>query len=491
MLKNLYRMAKNYIKNILLLFLIVGGFPLFVLGQEQSAETFTLEQCIDFAMENSIVLKNAKLDERISRAQKTEIISFALPQINANANLNYFQSLPRFFATKQVAFGFSGLDASKESEFLPTLKSGDVVSSPNFFQLKSSGTVALNISQIILNGSFFVGLKAAENNIKLYNNTLNKVKEGVIEAVSKAFYSVLVNRERIELFDSNISRLDSLLRETKILNENGFVEAIDIDRIQVSLNNIVAERNNFIKLHELTLEVLKFQINYPMDKQLKIDGELTKESVLVELDNYLTDWNKKLRPDYQLLTIGIKLQNLSLTNKLVSYAPTLSFNANLGYSTQSNTISGLFRTESKFTDTRFGSDKWYPVNSFGLSLSVPLFAGFQRGAQYQQEKLKLAKLKNNELQLESAIDLEVKQSIISYQNATETMEVQQRNLDLAKKVARVTKVKYQQGVGSNIEVVQAETSLRESQVNYYNALYDGIIAKINLDKAFGRLVNIK
>ena len=60
-------------------------------------------------------------------------------------------------------------------------------------------------------------------------------------------------------------------------------------------------------------------------------------------------------------------------------------------------------------------------------------------------------------------------------------------MELADKVARVTKIKYEQGVGSSIEVTDAESSLREAQVNYYNALYDAILAKIDLDKAFAKI----
>jgi outer membrane protein TolC len=90
--------------------------------------------------------------------------------------------------------------------------------------------------------------------------------------------------------------------------------------------------------------------------------------------------------------------------------------------------------------------------------------------------------------LKSSIDLQIKQSITSYQNSLQALESQKRNMTLADKVARVTKIKYSQGVGSNIEVVDAESSLKEAQVNYYSALYDVLVAKVDMDKAFGKLV---
>ena len=90
--------------------------------------------------------------------------------------------------------------------------------------------------------------------------------------------------------------------------------------------------------------------------------------------------------------------------------------------------------------------------------------------------------------LKSSIDLEIEQARIGYDNAIRTLKAQQQNIELAGKVARVTKIKYEQGVGSNLEVVEAEDDLRQAQTNYYNALFEAMIAKVDLDKAYGKLL---
>lgn len=135
----------------------------------------------------------------------------------------------------------------------------------------------------------------------------------------------------------------------------------------------------------------------------------------------------------------------------------------------------------------FGPDKWYPNSAFGVRLNVPIFSGLQRNYQLQQSKLALLKIQNNYRSLEQSIGLSIQQNTITYQNSLESLKSQQENMTLAEKVARVTKIKYEQGVGSNIEVTDAESSLREAQVNYYNALYDAIIAKVDLDKAYAKI----
>jgi outer membrane protein TolC len=206
------------------------------------------------------------------------------------------------------------------------------------------------------------------------------------------------------------------------------------------------------------------------------------------LSNYAEQWDYSQRADYGVLETNRKLQSLNLKNKYAEGLPSLVAFANLGYSTQSPTISGLFKTESGIDDTEFiGPDKWYSFSSFGVSLSIPLFSGLQRTYKIQQEKYTLQKIENGFTSLKSAIDLQIKQSAIMYLNAVTNLKSQQENRVLAENVARVTKIKYEHGVGSNLEVTEAESALREAQINYYNALYDALVAKVDLDKAYGKL----
>ncbi|MEX1240550.1 MAG: TolC family protein [Cyclobacteriaceae bacterium] len=232
-------------------------------------------------------------------------------------------------------------------------------------------------------------------------------------------------------------------------------------------------------------------MNYPMDQPLEVTGDIA--SLRVDeglLKNYEFDWDHTQRSDYQLLVASRNLQNLDVRNKFSSALPSLSAFANLGYSTQSPTISGLFRTNSGGVaeSEEVGPDKWYSFSTFGVNLNIPIFSGLQRSYRLQQAKINLMKIENNFTSLKSAIDLEVRQAAISYLNAIKTLESQSANTKLAANIARITKIKYEQGVGSNLEVIDAEASLKESQINYYNALYDALIAKVDLDKAYGKLL---
>jgi outer membrane protein len=449
-----------------------------------SATVFTLEQCVQYALENSNSIKNSIIDQQIAAAKVKETIGIGLPQIDGNFGINDNTKLQRFFATYTGTGGFLG-----DLSGVPGIKLGDVVAAPNFFQLPVNSAATVSVSQLIFNGSYLVGLQASNTFKELSVKQAVQTKEQTIEQTTKAFYSALINRERMKLFTNNIARVDSLLRNTTALNKNGFAEEIDVDRIQVSLNNLITERDKFERLQQLSVELLKFQMNYPMEQSLEVQGDLSALNSGVDINGYLKDLDYKNRPDYQVLETNKKLQQLTLKNKYASGMPILSASANLGYGTQSPTIGGLFSTNTAIEDFgTIGPDKWYGQVAFGVNLHIPIFSGLQRTYQVQQEKLNLQKIDNSFKILKSSIDLQIKQSVISYQNSLQALESQKRNMTLAEKVARVTKIKYGQGVGSNLEVVDAESSLKESQINYYSALYDVLVAKVDMDKAFGKLV---
>ena len=459
---------------------------LFLAGNVSAQQSFTLDQCIDYALKNSINVQNSVLDEQIAAAKVKETIGLGLPQISATSSIVHNPKLSRFFTTYTGSGGFIG-----DLSGVPGIQVGDVIAARNFFQLQSSGGASVTANQLLFNGSYLVGLQASSVYKELAVKTGNQTKEQIIQQVMKAYYGVLINKERINLFANNIARVDSLLRNTKALNQSGFAEAIDVDRIQVTLNNLLSERNKFLNLNELGLELLKFQMNYPMDQTLEVVGNINEVQVDTNLERSKEGWDYKIRPDYQVLETNRKLQALNVKNQQAAFMPTLNAFATWGYSTQSPQLGGLFKTNSKITDNgTLGPDKWYDYSQIGISLNVPIFSGMQRQYRLQQEKIALQKIDNGFKSLKNGIDLEIKQASLIFENAISTLETQRANMDLANRVAQVTKIKYEQGVGSNIEVIDAENSLRQAQTNYYGAMFDAMIAKVDLDKAYGKLLPI-
>jgi outer membrane protein TolC len=478
---------KPIIQTLLITLAIHGG----VLAQIPPTQTsFTLDDCIQYALENTVDVKNARVDQEIYAAKVKETTGLGLPQIDGSISLQHNQKLPRFFSYYSTAQGFAGNNEDGTPKLdLPGVNPTDVVASPNFFQLPSSGNAGLTVNQLLFSTTYLIGLKAASTYKELSSRTAEETQIQVIQKVMKAYYSVLVNKERLAMYDHNIERVDSLLRNTKALNQNGFAESIDVDRTQVRLNNLKSDRLKVSNLETLGIYLLKFQMNYPMDKEIAIVGKLDDIKLDETLfDSYAADWDYKKRIEYKKLDTQRKLLQLDVKNKYSTAHPSLNGFWNMGYSTQSPNITGIFKTNTPISDNgQVGPDKWYGYSLYGITLKVPLFSGLQRNYQIQQAKLTLLKTENSFNQLQQMIDLSIHQNGATYKNAIATYKTQEENMNLAQKVARITKIKYEQGVGSNIEVIDAENSLREAQVNFYNAVFDALTAKTDLDVAYAKI----
>ena len=445
---------------------------------------FTLDQCIEYALKNNVTAENARVDREVADARVKEFIGVGLPQISAGGSVVHNPQLSRFFMAYNPSSPFFPPGSAPAG-----VNNGDVIATRNIFQLQSSGDASATVSQLIFNGSYIVGLQASSAFRQLAEKNEVQTNEQVIQGVMKAYYGVLINRERTTLFDANISRVDSLLRNTTAMHQNGFAEGIDVDRIKVTRNNLLAERETFLKINEIGEQVLKFQMNYPLDQPIGLVGSIQDIKIDTVLAHYSEGWDYRTRPDYQVLEAQHRMQELNLKNQYAGAFPVIAAFATGGYNTQSTNVSGVFQTNTNIPNEGvLGPDKWYGYSRVGVSLSWSIFTGLSRTYKVQQEKLNLKKIDNGFRLLKSSINLETERASIFFQNALRTLQIQKDNMDLAANVVRITRIKYEQGVGSNIEVVDAENSLRTAQNTYYGAMFDAMIAKVDLDKAYNRLL---
>ena len=426
-----------------------------LMAQIDTAKThnFKLEECINYAYEHQTSLLNATLDQKIADAKVKETIGIGLPQISGSADLKDFLKVP----TSLIPAEFFG---GKPGEYQSVQ-----------FGVKYNSSLGLSVNQLIFNGSYIVGLQASKTYKELSQRAYNRSKIETNVAVTKAFYMVLVNDKQIELLDANIAQLQDQLKQTKALYKNGFAEKIDADRLSVIYNNLVTEKQNILRSLELGNTMLKFQMGMPVDYQLNLIGaineiKLDKMSLLMDSTTY------RNRIEYALSETQVKLNELDLKRYKSEYLPSLSAFGSTSLQYQNSSFSNLYKRS-------------FPTTLIGLQLSVPIFSGFQRSNRIKQAEFTVRKSQNDLFQAKNSINFDIKNSTTQYTNSLTSLENQQRNLDLANEVLRVSKIKYEQGVGSSLEVTQAQTSLKESQNNYINALYDALISKVDTERATG------
>jgi outer membrane protein len=452
---------KNHLKIIVPIFVL---WVLFASGgyAQTSSRTFTLQEAIDFALENNINLKNSQESVAAAEARVKEIKGMGLPQLDASGTIIDNYIIPTSFIPAII------FDPNAEPDELIGVK----------FGTQYSGNASINLQQMIFNGSYIVGLKASRTYTELSRKDLIKTQTDVVEAIKKAYYAVLVNSERTELVDKNFQRLDSLLKQTKALYENGFAEKIDVNRVQVQYNNIANLRNNATIGLEVSYNILKFQMGLPISEPVSLTDELETLSFQVLEDDFKKDFQYSNRIEYNLLQVNKSLVEFDIKNTKAQYLPNLNLFGSYGASYGTATFENMFQ---------FGAN-WRTLGSVGLSASIPIFDGLQKSRIIQQKKTKLNQVENNLELVKNQIDLQQDQASKTFQSYVNTLRSQRENMELSREVYDVTVIKYQQGVGSNLEVIDADASYKESQTNYYAALYDALIASVELEKAYGKLL---
>ena len=446
---------------ILFLLMTMSLVAVHQVSRAQSSETtrFTLDEAITYALENNQRVKNARLEEEIADRQVGEILADGLPQVNANASLMHNYKIQQTLI-------------ESDGSFPPGVPAGETV--PLEFGIPYTSGFDVGLSQMVFDGSFFIGLEAARTFTQLSKKDHIKTKIDIAEAVSKAYFGVLVNRERLSLVERNYSRLDSLLRDTQTMFDNGVAEKIDVNRVKVQFNNVKVEKDNYQQVVDLSESILKFQMGLKPSTSIDLADDIQSIDYFdFELSK---DFSYEKRIEYSQMNIQKELNELDIKNVRVKYYPKIDLIANYGRNTGNTSFGDVF------------SDQWFGVGAIGLRASMPIFDGLRKRRQVQQRQLKGQQIDYSLNLLENNIDVEIEQALITYNRQIEMMEAQRENMELSQEVYEVTKIKYGEGVGSNIEVIDADATYKQSQINYYNALYDALISKIDLQKAYGILL---
>lgn len=425
--------------------------------EAQKTVAFSAKEAVDFALKNNVQVKNAIINIAIQQQQNREITAAALPQVDGTVAMNDYLAIPTNLLPAEFFGGAAGT-------YIPVK-----------FGTKFNGSYGANLRQILFDGQVFVGLQARAASIQYANQNVDVTKEQIKANVYKVYYQLVVGKVQVKIYELNIARAEKLLHDTKELFKNGFAERLDVDKVNVSIANLNTDKTKVLNQLETGNIGLKYLMGFPVKDELQLTDSLRDENLK---DNVLDAGDTKYddRIEFRLLQTVSLLNKYNVKRYQMSYLPTL--NLNLGYTSiaQRNTFN-FFKS----------GEQWFPTSVFGLSLNIPIFDGFAKDARIKQARLALDQTINNLADLRNNIDNQILSAKVSIRNAIITLDEQKNNMDLAEKVYNQTKLKYEQGLGSNLEVTNAETDLTTAQNNYFAAKYDAIIAKIDYLKATGKL----
>jgi outer membrane protein TolC len=289
-----------------------------------------------------------------------------------------------------------------------------------------------------------------------------------------------VSQHRVDLLEASLMRLDSALQEMKIMLDNGLIERLDVQRIELQRNQLLTEASKIGQLRILALQLLKFQMGYPMEDTLMLIDQLVDIPLITNQavpPAYRDLQSFKARPEAALLELQIKGNDLEIRNLQTGYLPSV------GLQVQRGALGGA----SQFDRVLDPGGNWFAYGSVGLGVNWNLFDSFNKRYKIQQKRIE--KIKNERLlfQFLQSSRLQQDQALTGIQNAVASLKQHIRNQDLSREILQTTRIKYREGAGTNLEVIQAEAGYREAQAAYFSSLYDYYIAKVDYLKASGKL----
>lgn len=420
-------------------------------------ERYNLEAAIEYGLLNNASKKMDKLELEKANAEIREYISIGLPKISGSVNLQHFINIP----TSILPGEFTGQPSGTYS----TIK----------FGLKNNFNAGLDLNTLIFDSSFFVGLKAQ----KLYRELVQKQSDmtdyQISKNITRAYLSVLIALKNKDQLEKNIHLLARNLEETKVFYENGFMEKLDVDRLSLSVDNLNAEMDKINRTIQLLKNLLKFQMSYPLNEDILLSESLDDRVDRILVEGYNPDEKIDFdnRPEYETILLGEQLNEINIKSMQSGYLPSLA-----GFVSYQSVL----QRDNLFDENGPG---FFPTTIVGLSLNVPIWDGNTRHSRIQQAKVDRAKTNIDKMEFERAVQLEVLNTRIQFENARSSVNNAKRSEALANSIFEVAQIKFKEGVGSSLELTQAETELFQAQFNYINALYDLVEAKSNLEFALG------
>ncbi|MFT6715827.1 MAG: outer membrane protein [Saprospiraceae bacterium] len=418
---------------------------------DHGSQEFTLSQAQAYALVNHYNAVNAELDLKISKKKIWEITASGLPQVSGSAS--YRHSIDLEFDFPDEALTAPG------NEFLAIFGADNV----------SQGK--LDATQLLFDGTYIVGLRAAKAYYKLSENQKKKSEVLLTSELTSSYYLVLVAEENIKILLKSMTNLKHILSETAALVEQGFLEETELNQLELTATKLNSSLLNAERSVQIAYSMLKLNMGYDVKKDLILKDKLEDIIEQAGFDALLgASFNLSSNTDFTLASTQRKLLKLNVDKFKMQRLPSL-----VAFYSYTNTA---YQLEFDF----YKDANWLDAQNVGISLNIPIWSSGMQGARIQQAKLELMKMDNTMEHLKNALQIQFNNSISQLSTRVTERVNAKKSLALAQTIYDRTVIKHKEGLASSFELSQMENQLLESQGAYINAIFGLLNAKVELDK---------
>lgn len=416
----------------------------------QGPISISLQEAMDMAAKQSYTVQASALEAEKAEQRIKEVTAFGLPQIDATGSFNNYLTVPTSVIPNFTQVG---------PEFLQIQ-----------FGVPYTTTGAIQLNQLIFDGSYIVGLRASRELRTRSEQDLEKTRADARNQAAKAYLGVLAAREGARLAGESVPILEKSATEGQATLDQGLIEATDVDRLNIALASARDNARNFAQQESVAMAYLRLVLGVPAETPLTLTSQL--ETILndpneVALASMVLDLNGHV--DYQLANTTMRLQELDMKNQKSAYLPKLH---------------GFISTQQQ----GFGFDEvvqtdWFPATLWGLQLQVPIFSSGMRSSRVKQARLTMQQTQVNLTATQERLIAEAVERSQKARTAMDSYNTAQQNLQLSQRIFDRTSIKFTNGLSSSFELNQDQTQYLGAQQQYIGSLVDLLLARAELRKA--------
>ncbi|MBN1279519.1 MAG: TolC family protein, partial [Chlorobiaceae bacterium] len=339
----------------------------------------------------------------------------------------------------------------------------------------NSATATLDLRQKLFDGSAIAGIRAAAVVRKISSEAYRNTESAVVSDIKQAYFDVLIARDRLQLIRQSIERWELSQRDIQAMFRQGV--AADIDTLQafLSVENLRPDLIQAENMVGITMTKLKNAIGISADSKVTLTGKLEVQPASYPKD-IASAYQEALlsRPDLRQLELQVQAENEKVFASRSERFPVLS-------------AFGQLQTQTAFNDdVRLADSNWPVSSSVGMQVSMPIFTGFRISAKVEQAKIARLQVMTRYADLRANIRAEIEVRLSAFNEARKRIEVQSKTIAVAERSYRISQLRFREGIGSRLELSDAELQLNKARTNYLQAVYDYLMASVQLDRALGR-----
>ena len=436
---------------------LLSGLIIFIITASQLAAQpsekviVDLNKAISIALENNYDLKTGRLNKDIAYEKVEETWGTAVyPELKGS--VNYRRALKKGVFTIDAP-GFSGTFPIGTDNTL---------------------TATLSLSQNIFAGGIFIGAQAAEIYAKIADHIVDATELELKYQVKAAYFGVMVTNEVLEVASANLSQAEDNLKNTQIKYDAGLVPEYDLVRAKVAVQTAKPELEQAKNSNQITRDVLRNIMGLSYNVEVEVSDSLNYKDLTIDEFELVVEKMFRFNPVVKQLEQTINLREKAVGVYQSEFLPSLR-------------AYGAWNVESQENDERsIGSWRFNNSINLGLELSVPIFNGWSSKSRVTQAELEVKIARENLKKTKEGLATQLRETTLKIANQKEKLKAYTEAVSQAELAHSLANIRYTAGVGTQLEVIDAQVGVTRAKYNYLNGVYEYYLLIANLEKLSGK-----